>query len=133
VETFSIFPCNFNHRCNSFHVNCQDLSCVHRDIQCGNFNWNKIHNLDIGGFCKKSRNMSIFVFSCTHFGAYGFSISAPGSSEPPLTFFFKWKGTPSHTSFENPPQGIQRNIYFLNIFKAYVLKNKNQFYKLNSI
>jgi hypothetical protein len=22
-------------------------------IQCGNFNWNKIHNLDIGGFCKK--------------------------------------------------------------------------------
>jgi hypothetical protein len=37
---------------------------------------NKIHNLDIGDFCKKSRNRSIFVFSCPNFGAYGFCISA---------------------------------------------------------
>jgi hypothetical protein len=71
-------------------------------IQCGNFNWNKIHNLDIGDFCKKSRNRSIFVFPCPYFGAYGFSISAPGSSQPPLTFFFKWTGMPSDISFESP-------------------------------
>jgi hypothetical protein len=70
--------------------------------QLGNFNWNKIHNLDIGGFCKKSRNRSIFVFPCPHFGAYNFCISALGSSQQPLTFFFKWKGTPSDTSFESP-------------------------------
>jgi hypothetical protein len=62
-------------------------------IQCGNFNWNKIHNLDIGGFCKKSQNRSIFVFPCPHFSAYGFCISPPGSAQPPLTFFVKWKGT----------------------------------------
>jgi hypothetical protein len=46
----------------------------------------KIHYLDIGCFCKKSRNMSIFVFPCQHFGAYGFYISPP--TQPPLFFFF---------------------------------------------
>jgi hypothetical protein len=55
--------------------------------QCGNFNWNQIHNLDIGSFCKKFRNRSTFVFPCPHFGAYGFCISPPGSAQPPLTFF----------------------------------------------
>jgi hypothetical protein len=60
---------------------------VPRAKQCGNFNWNKIHNLDIGDFCKTSRNRSIFIFHYSHFGAYGFCISAPGSAQPPLTFF----------------------------------------------
>jgi hypothetical protein len=58
-------------------------------IQCGNFNWNKIHKSDIGDFCKKSRNRLTFVFPCPHFGAYGFCISGPGSVQPPLTFFFQ--------------------------------------------
>jgi hypothetical protein len=62
------------------------------DIQCGNFNWNKIYNLDTGGFCKKSRNRSIFVFLCPHFGAYGFCISPPESAQTPLTFFFQMQG-----------------------------------------
>jgi hypothetical protein len=51
-------------------------------IQCGNFKWNKYHNLDIGNFCKKIRNRSIFVFPCPHFGVYGFCISVPGSQQP---------------------------------------------------
>jgi hypothetical protein len=49
----------------------------------------KIHNLDIGNFCKKSQNRSIFVFPCPHFGVYGFCLSASGSSQSPLTFFFQ--------------------------------------------
>jgi hypothetical protein len=57
-------------------------------IQCGNFNWNKIRNLDMGNFLKKSRNKSIIVFPCPHFGVYGFCLSASGSAQPPLTFFF---------------------------------------------
>jgi hypothetical protein len=63
-----------------------------KDIQCGNFNWNKIYNLDMCQFCKKSRNRSIFVFSCPHFGVVGFCVSASGSSQPPLTFFFLMEG-----------------------------------------
>jgi hypothetical protein len=70
----------------------------------------KIHNFDLGDFCKKSRNRSIFVFPCPHFDAYGFCISTPGSAQPPLT---TW-------------QRIQRTICLLNIFKAYVLKNKKK-------
>jgi hypothetical protein len=70
-------------------------------IQRGNFNWNKIRNVDIGDFCKKSRNRSIFVFSCPHFGAYCFCLSAPISAQPPV-FFFKCKGMSSDTSFERP-------------------------------
>jgi hypothetical protein len=54
------------------------------NIQGGNFIWNKSHNLEIGNFCKKSRNRSIFIFPCPHFDAYGFCISA----QPPPTFFF---------------------------------------------
>jgi hypothetical protein len=50
---------------------------VNTSIQGGNFNWNKIHNLEIGNFCKKSRNRSIFIFPCPHFEVYGFCISAP--------------------------------------------------------
>jgi hypothetical protein len=68
------------------------LSRARRTIQCGNCNncnnWNKVHNLDIGNFCKKSRNRSIFVFPYPHFGVYGFCLSASGSSQPPLTLFF---------------------------------------------
>jgi hypothetical protein len=44
----------------------------------------------MGDFCKKSRNRSIFVFPCLHFGAYRFCISPPGSAQPP--FFLKCKG-----------------------------------------
>jgi hypothetical protein len=61
-------------------------------IQCGNFNWNKIRNLDIDDFCKKSQNRSIIGILCPYFGAYGFCISAPGSALPPLTFFFLMEG-----------------------------------------
>jgi hypothetical protein len=61
-------------------------------IQGGNFIWNKSHNLEIGNFCKKSRNRSIFIFPCPHFDAYGFCISAPGSAQPPPTFFFQMEG-----------------------------------------
>jgi hypothetical protein len=71
-------------------------------IQGGNFNWYKIHNLEIGHFCKKYRNRSIFLFLCPHFDAYGFCISAPGRAQPPPTFFFKRKGISSDTSFERP-------------------------------
>jgi hypothetical protein len=71
-------------------------------IQGGNFNWNKIHNLEIGDFCKKYRNMLIFIFPCPHFDAYGFCISAPGSAQPSQLFFFKRKGISSDTSFERP-------------------------------
>jgi hypothetical protein len=56
-------------------------------IQGGNFNWNKIHNLEIGNFCQKSRNRSIFIFLCPHFDAYGFCLPAPGSVQPPQFFF----------------------------------------------
>jgi hypothetical protein len=66
------------------------MECSFRtSIQGGNFNWNKIHNLEIGDFCKKYRNMSIFIFPCPHFDAYRFCISAPGSTQPPPTFFFQ--------------------------------------------
>jgi hypothetical protein len=68
-------------------------------VQGGNFNWNKIHNLEIGNFCKKSRNRSIFIFPCPHFDAYGFCISAPGSAQPPPTFFFQMEG---YVKFERP-------------------------------
>jgi hypothetical protein len=53
-------------------------------------------------FIKKSRNRSIFVFPCPHFGVYGFCIYPPVTAQPPLTFFFKYKGIPSDTSFESP-------------------------------
>jgi hypothetical protein len=36
-------------------------------IQRENLKWNKIRNLDIDDFCKKSRNRSIIVFPCPHF------------------------------------------------------------------
>jgi hypothetical protein len=68
------------------------LSRARRTIQCGNCNncnnWNKVHNLGIGSFCEESRNGSIFVFPCPHFGVCGFCLSASGSSQPPLTLFF---------------------------------------------
>jgi hypothetical protein len=75
-------------------------------------NWNKIYNLDIGTFCKKSRNRSIFVFPCPHFGVYGFCIYPPGSAQLPLTFFFKCKGMPSDTSFESPLRKEYNALFF---------------------
>jgi hypothetical protein len=56
-------------------------------MQCGNFNWTKIRNLAIGDFRKKSRNESIIIFPCPHFGAYGFGLCAAEFAQPPLTFF----------------------------------------------
>jgi hypothetical protein len=47
---------------HGFNDNTQSNQNNPTNIQCGNFNWNKIHNLDMGDFCKKSRNRSIFVF-----------------------------------------------------------------------
>jgi hypothetical protein len=44
--------------------------------------------LEIGDFCKKYLNRSIFIFPCPYFDAYGFCISAPGSAQPAPTFFF---------------------------------------------
>jgi hypothetical protein len=35
-------------------------------IQCGNFNWNKIYNLDIGNFCKKNPETGRFLFFLAH-------------------------------------------------------------------
>jgi hypothetical protein len=46
----------------------------------------------VGDSRKKFRNRSIFVFPCPYFGAYGFCASAPGSSQPLLTFFFQMEG-----------------------------------------
>jgi hypothetical protein len=89
------------------------------DIQGGNFNWNKIHNLEIGNFCKKSRNRSIFIFPCPHFDAYGFCISTPGSAQPPPNFFFKWMGMSSDTYFQ------VMNFIPVNVSTLYILK----FYK----
>jgi hypothetical protein len=103
-----------NHFFNSL-VHCENVN-VRACIQCGNFNWNKIHNLDIGGFCKKSRNRLIFDFPCPHFGAYSFCISALGSSQPPLTFFFKWKGMQSDTSFESPLRKEYNALFISCIF-----------------
>jgi hypothetical protein len=74
---------NNNHLLNSVGENKITLN-----VQGGNFNWNKIHNLEIGNFCKKFRNRSIFIFPCPHFDAYGFCTSAPGSAQLPPTFFF---------------------------------------------
>jgi hypothetical protein len=43
-----------------------------------------------------------FLFFLAHILAHnGFCISTPGSAQPHLTFFFKWKGTPSDTLFES--------------------------------
>jgi hypothetical protein len=104
-------------------VHCENvLVNVRACIQWGNFNWNKIHNFDIGGFCKKSRNRSIFVFPCPHFGLYSFCISALRSSQPPLTFFFKRNGISSDTSFERP---ICKEYLFPEYFQSLHAKKIN--------
>jgi hypothetical protein len=59
------------------------------DLPRGNFNKNKIRNLDMVDFCKKIPNRSIIVFPRPHFDAYGFYLSVPGSEQPPITFFFQ--------------------------------------------
>jgi hypothetical protein len=79
----------------------------------------------MGDFCKKSRNRSIFVFSCPHFGAYGFCISPPGSAQPPLTFFFKCKGIDLFRNFlQKPPMSKLRILFQYKVstlyFKFYV-------------
>jgi hypothetical protein len=40
---------------------------VNTSIQGGNFNWNKIHNLEIGNFCKKIPKQVDFYFSLSTF------------------------------------------------------------------
>jgi hypothetical protein len=71
-------------------------------IQGRNFNWNKIHNLEIGDFCKKYRNRSIFIFPCLHFDVMVFAYLLPEVRNHPQLFFFKRKGISSDTSFERP-------------------------------
>jgi hypothetical protein len=87
----------------------------------------------MGDFCKKSRNRSIFVFPCLHFGAYSFCICPLGSAQPPLFFFSNVRVcqvTPRLKAH------FARNItdYLLpEYFQSLRAKNKNQFYKLNFI
>jgi hypothetical protein len=71
------------------------------DIQGGNFNWNKIHNFETSNFCKKYRNSTIFIFPCPHFDAYGFCISAPGSAQPPPTFWCARKFKPKEGKLDD--------------------------------
>jgi hypothetical protein len=56
--------------------------------ECRNFNWNKIHNLDIGDFCKNPETGRLLFFHA-HNSAYMVFFPAPGSAQPPLTFFFQ--------------------------------------------
>jgi hypothetical protein len=45
-------------------------------------------NFDIGDFCKKFRNKSIFIFPCPHLGVYGFCIYIlPEERNHPKLFF----------------------------------------------
>jgi hypothetical protein len=69
-------------------------------IQIGNFKWNKIHNLDIGTFCKKIPKQVDFCFSLPTFWRIWFLHICSRKFATPLTYFFKWKGMPSDTSFE---------------------------------
>jgi hypothetical protein len=101
-------------------------------IQCGNFNWNKIHNLDIGDFRKQSRNRSIFVFPCPHFGGFWFLHISSRKCATTHNFFFS-NGRVCQVIPHLKAHFANNTTYcFLNIFKNYVIKNKNQFYKLNN-
>jgi hypothetical protein len=73
--------------------------------------------LDIGGFCKKYRNRSIFVFSCPHFGAYGYCISPPGSAQPLLT-----KGTPADMQKPYAPKFGQEKTK-IDLFRDFLQKS----------
>jgi hypothetical protein len=58
------------------------------DLPRGNFNKNKIRNLDMVDFCKKSRTGQLLFF-LAHILTHGFCVSVPGSGQPPITFFFQ--------------------------------------------
>jgi hypothetical protein len=74
----------------------------------------------MGGFCKKSRNRSILVFPCPHFGVYGFRISPSGNAQPSLTFFSN--GRVRQVTPRLKAHFARNTICFLNIFKAVVRK-----------
>jgi hypothetical protein len=87
-------------------------------IQCGNFNWNKVHNLDIGDSCKKSRNRSIFVFPCPYFGAYSFCISGSWKLATTPNFFFFFLVSCTHSSHSTDLVGLTvRNTRFFMVLK----------------
>jgi hypothetical protein len=69
-------------------------------MQCANFNRNKMPNFDIGDFCKKSRNRSIFCFSLPTFWRIWFLYICFRKCS--ITPFFKCKGMSSNISFERP-------------------------------
>jgi hypothetical protein len=53
----------------------------------------------------KNTETGQFLFFLAHILTHmvnGFCIAAPGSAQPPPTFFFKRKGISSDTSFERP-------------------------------
>jgi hypothetical protein len=57
-------------------------------IQCGNFNWNNIRNLDVGDFVKIPKQVNYCFSLPTFWCIYGFHISVPGSAQLPVTSFF---------------------------------------------
>jgi hypothetical protein len=76
-------------------------------IQCGNFNWNKIHNLDIGNFCKKSRNRSIFCFSLPTFWRIWFLRICSQKFATTPNFFFQMEGYARNTTHYLFPEYFQ--------------------------
>jgi hypothetical protein len=59
------------------------------EIQCGNFNWNKIHNLDIGDFCKKIPKQVHFCFSFRTFSRIWFLHICSRKCATRPNFFFQ--------------------------------------------
>jgi hypothetical protein len=70
-------------------------------IQCGNFEWNKIHNLDVGSFVKNPKT-GRFLFFLAHILAYRVSAYLlPEVRNTPNFFFSNGRvSMPSDTSFE---------------------------------
>jgi hypothetical protein len=57
-------------------------------IQGGNFNWNKIHHLVIGNFCKKNPETGRFIFFLAHILTYMvFAYLLPEVRNHPQFFF----------------------------------------------
>jgi hypothetical protein len=88
-------PC-FKYLLNKNHYS----GCVMIETQCGNFNWNKIRNLDIGDFCKKIPKKVNYCFSLPTFWRIWFSCICSRKCATTPNFFFKRKGISSDASFE---------------------------------
>jgi hypothetical protein len=69
-------------------------------IQGGNFNWNKIHNLDVKDFCKKNPETGRFLFFLVHILAY--MVVAYLLPEVHNFFFSNVRVSDTDTSFEHP-------------------------------